>query len=114
MVSRRSGPASSRPPRVAGFDPVPVPRENRRLSMAMPAPQGDEDATAVPADRLPDGSEPSATPRGESATESSTSPPRTEYGMPAGPPGTDYTSTGAETPSTTAPPAPADAARIPE
>src|SRR3954453_22881137 len=96
MVSERSGPASIRPPRGAWFDPVRVPGEKRRMSMAMPVPQGDQDAPAVPADRLPFASEPSAT-------------------APGGPPGTGYTSKAEPTiPSTPAPPAPEDAERIPE
>src|SRR6185437_10744967 len=83
MVSGRSGPASSGPPRVAWFDPVPVPRENRRMSMAMPDPQGPldaEDAPAVPTDRPPSGSEPSALARDDNATGSPVRRPGAEYG----------------------------------
>ena len=87
------------------------------MSMAMPDPQGPldaEDAPAVHADRPPSGSEPSATARDDNATGAPVSPPGAEYGTPAGPPGTDYTSRAAATPGTSEPPAPEDAARIPE
>jgi chromosome partitioning protein len=100
------------------------------MSMAMPAPQGDKDAPAVPADRLPFAPEPSATADGGHAPNSDPTtasaapdqpesaapagPPGTEYAAPAGPPGTHLSDAESTDASPTAPPAPEDAERIPQ